>query len=79
MYWINVPIQINEYDKSVPGIIHNIQKCNNSIKKIIGENTIDIASFSLNEVMSDFHHLNCEGHSKLADKIEERLRLNHVI
>lgn len=79
LYWITVPQQIDLYDKQVPGIVNNIGKYNKSISAILGENVIDISHFSAQEMMSDYHHLNENGHIKLVDKVIERLRQNNVI
>lgn len=73
LYWINVPSRVEGYETFVPNIIKNIRTYNNIIADTFRDNTIDISSFSADELMSDFHHLNVLGHAKLSQMIMDKL------
>lgn len=79
IYWINVPLKVDEYDFIVPGVTGNIVKYNEVIKEVFGNSMIDISYFSYNEMMSDFHHLNLQGHFRLVEIIIEHLKNSNVI
>ena len=62
-----------EYEKIVPGITENIVSYNLVLKQsfqVIG------GSASLDMVMSDFHHLNEQGHRYIFNELVEALQLN---
>lgn len=79
VYWVTVPARLERYDELVPGVVKNIEIYNEIILKVFGENAIDVSSFSYEEVMSDFHHLRNEGHSKLYKKIIDQLKSKNAI
>ncbi len=72
LYWISIMPACEEWEKVVPGITKSVEKYNTILKNEVGERLI--AQDAKKEwMMSDFHHLNEEGHKQVF------LRLNKVL
>ena len=52
-----------------PGMFYNVGKYNRILKEIFKENYINLEKMPISGIMSDYHHLNSEGHLYVADKI----------
>ena len=60
------------YEKIAPGITSNIEKYNSVLKNM--RNYISLFEIPKNGIMSDFHHLNSEGHMFIYNEIKNKLR-----
>lgn len=70
---IGIVPAVAEYEKKVPGITNNIQVYNSSLKQIFQDDFIDMSDIDRVFVMSDYHHLNSDGHRKLFEKLKSKL------
>lgn len=61
-----------QYEKTLPGISEQIEKFNKVI--YTHKNIIDLSRITSDGIMSDFHHLNKEGHSFVAREIIKKLK-----
>lgn len=66
IYWIGILPAAAEYESAINGISANIDKYNEILRKRRFVSTND---FTVEDVMTDYHHLNRTGHQKLFRKL----------
>ncbi|WP_141111094.1 SGNH/GDSL hydrolase family protein [Chromobacterium haemolyticum] len=66
IYWIEILPAVDEYETSIDGISKNIRQYNEVLAR---GNSICTNDFSGEQIMSDYHHLNTDGHRKMFEKI----------
>ncbi|MNT01712.1 hypothetical protein D3C72_1361900 [compost metagenome] len=71
VHWIGIAPACSLYEEQVPNISSNIEKYNQSLQRIFGCNFIEMSDLESSSLMSDFHHLNKEGHKKVYDKLKK--------
>ncbi len=64
--WIEILPPSESYENEVVGISRNIQSYNKAIRS---RNFVRTDDFTMTDIMSDHHHLNLSGHSKLFRRI----------
>lgn len=80
LYWIGIAPPSIEYEIKLPGISRNIQIYNQIIRDNIGHNYIDVSDLNESKLMSDFIHLNSEGHKFISEKILNSLyKYNNIL
>jgi hypothetical protein len=73
LFLIGIVPGSESYEKSVPGVIKNIEKYNNVIRDKLSSNFISLEDFSQEDIMSDYIHLSKTGHQHLFNKIVKLL------
>ena len=56
-----------------PGMFGNVEKYNRLLKDLFKEKYINLEEMPVSGIMSDFHHLNSEGHLYVAEAIKNAL------
>ncbi|MGB4774081.1 MAG: hypothetical protein WBP45_02820 [Daejeonella sp.] len=75
VYWNLIVPATDKYEEQIPGIRKNIIQYNQIIQAKLGNNYIDNADVKDGMLMSDFHHLNKEGHANLFNKIGNIIKI----
>lgn len=70
VYFISIVNATEGYEKKLKGITSKI-KAYNQILKDNAKSYIDLSNMPISGIMSDFHHLNSEGHKYIYDRIIE--------
>jgi hypothetical protein len=64
----------SEYERIVPGVTKRVEQYNDILLRFFNKNFISTAEIDRNGIMSDFIHLNGEGHQFISNKILSKLR-----
>jgi hypothetical protein len=72
VYWIGILPAAAEYESRMQGIATAINRYNDVLR--LG-NYISTTDFSSSDIMSDHHHLNADGHYRLAVRLAETIEL----
>ncbi|CAJ0809861.1 hypothetical protein LMG19087_00577 [Ralstonia wenshanensis] len=79
VYWIGILPAVPEYEAHINGIAKKINQYNDALRQY---QFISTDEFVVDDIMTDFHHLNRSGHrkmfKKLADLVRAQLAGNHV-
>ena len=70
VYWIGIVPGLQGYEEYLPNIGESINKYNSIISKP-NRNYISIIDFEMSDIMSDFHHINNNGHKKMFNKLKQ--------
>ncbi len=71
-YWIGILPAVDNYEKKISGIKIRIESYNSIlIQSNSNSNYICVNDFIETDMMSDFHHLNQNGHRKLFEKLSD--------
>ncbi len=62
------------FEKIIPGVSNNILLYNQALQDVFKDDLISLGSIPTSGVMSDYTHLNKEGHLYIHDLIEQKLR-----
>jgi len=71
IYWVGILPTDTEYESRVQGIGAAVS-CYNAVLQC--RNYISTADFSSSDIMSDHHHLNVDGHQRLASRLAETVQ-----
>lgn len=72
VHWIGILPVDAEYESRVQGIAAAVDRYNSVLRR---RHYISTNDFSSRDVMSDHHHLNADGHRRLADRLAETVQL----
>ena len=72
VYWIGIMPADAEYEACVEGITTAVERYNGVLRR---RNYISTADFSSSDIMSDHHHLNADGHCRLAARLADTVQL----
>jgi lysophospholipase L1-like esterase len=72
VYWIEILPATTEYEVHVRGIGAAINSYNEVLQR---RNYITTADFTHDDIMSDYHHLNINGHQRLADRLADTVQI----
>ena len=71
IYWIEILPACSDYEKRVRGISLAIKQYNEVLH---GRNYISTGDFTAEDIMSDYHHININGHKRLADRLADTVQ-----
>lgn len=71
VYWIEILPASADYEAHVSGISSAINSYNKVLRR---RNCISTADFTSEDTMSDYHHLNINGHQRLADRLADTVQ-----
>lgn len=71
VYWIGILPADAEYESRVQGIAAAVERYNGVLRR---RNYIATTDFSPRDIMSDHHHLNADGHRRLAARLAETVQ-----
>lgn len=72
VHWIGIMPADAEYESRVQGIAAAVERYNGVLRR---RNYISTADFSSRDIMSDHHHLNADGHRRLAARLADTVQL----
>lgn len=72
VHWVGILPVDAEYESRVQGIGAAVDRYNAVLRR---RNYISTTDFSSRDIMSDHHHLNADGHRRLAARVAETVRL----
>ncbi|RCS57426.1 SGNH/GDSL hydrolase family protein [Parvibium lacunae] len=75
IHWVGILPASANYESNVNGITENIQRFNHELRK---HKYISTDDFTENEIMSDFHHLNINGHQKLFNRLRDLIKISDI-
>jgi hypothetical protein len=74
VHWIGIMPADSEYESRVQGIVAAVDRYNGVLRR---RNYISTHDFSSGDIMSDYHHLNADGHLRLATLVAKTVQ--HVV
>lgn len=73
MLFVGILPANNSYEQQVHGIQNRIKQYNSILKDTCQDSYIDMCDIPCDCIMSDYHHLNVNGHKFLFDKVRSKL------
>lgn len=71
VYWIDILPVLAQYESKVEGMRRNTEIYSAILR---GHKYVGTAGFQAGDIMTDFHHLSCEGHQKMSALLSQVIR-----
>lgn len=74
LFFLSIIPPPQAYDSILPGVIKNVLLFNRISFEIFNDSFIDLSNFPSDGIMSDYHHINKNGHKFIATILSNKIQ-----